>query len=368
MGFIQGLDRSARHPRASARRSRGVPLWGAMVATLALVAACGGSSGAGNSGSNSPEQPSVSLTYFDHNAPLQDQVIATDPALLHSIPAKIKFVPVGNGPTALAGYKAGSFQFVSSIGNPPVVGAIAAGTDFQVVWPETLDDAEVVVQHGITSLSQVKTLGVLVGSSEEYEIEGLLAHFNLSKKIHLVAFSTSQDIVPAFNTHRIDAGYDDTNFGDQMEAKGGTVLQIDGQPVTASYIASLGYASFNSASVSDAFAKAHPEVVQAYVCALYKATQIITGPKDAATKALAATSSITGLNPDDSVKAGLLLPIAKPDDIPAALSSGGSYQQGLLRTSQYLVSAGKIPTALTQSQIDAHTNATWAKNALAGKC
>lgn len=359
------------------RSRRGPGLAGVLLILGLVITGCGGSGSsstsgkASNAGGGTPAQPNVSITFFEHNAPLQDQIIATDPALQKPIPAHLRFVPVGNGPSALAGYRAGSFQMVSSIGDPPVVGAVAAGTKFQVIWPETLDDAELVVQPGINSVQDLagKTVAVLLGSSEDYELRGLLAHFGLTSKVHVLNVTSSQDMVPAFNTHRIDGAYDDVDpFVSQMTKTGGHVLNIGGNAVSATYIASLGYASYNSASVSDAFAHDHPDVVQAYACALYKATQIMHGPKGPATAAFTRTSSITGLPASQAVKSGFELPVPAAAEVPKLLANGGNYEVGLMRASQYLAKAGNIKAPLTHEQVASHVNASWATNALAGKC
>lgn len=334
----------------------------------------GGASGGNGTGG---AQPSITITFFDHNAPAQEQIIATQPTLQKLVPAHMQFIPVQSGPASLAAYKAGSYTFVDSVGNPPVTGALAAGIQFHVIWLETYDTAVLVVRPGITDIKQLqgKTIGDLIGSSEDYEFRGLLDHNGLTGKVNIIQLAGQATTVPAFQTGKIDGAYAEWPEALLMQRAGGSFLKtVDGKTMDAQYIASIGYPSFNSATVSDQFANSHPDVVQKFVCAIYAATQLQRGPQSKAADAYRKAADISGQSPADAVDSGEHQPTIDPTKMGAYLSPSGSgpnsgvVASGLLKTAQFLKTSGKIQVDLSETQIQGFLEPKWAKNAIAGKC
>jgi taurine transport system substrate-binding protein len=345
----------------------------AVVSLLAI--ACG--SAAAPSGAAKPSV--VRMTYFQNTDPMQDHILATTPSLQKLVPAPIKFLPVNTGPGALAGYKAGSYDFVDSVGNPPVTGAIAAKLPFHVIWPETEDGAVIVVKSSIQSPTQLagKKIGTLVGSSEDFELRGYLKTLGLEGKVTIVELGNMASNVPTFKTGQEDAGYVNWSIAEEMMKDGGVPLKADdGSVVTADYIGTRGYQSFNSATVADSFAKKYPDVVQRFVCALYEATKVERGPSDQAEAAFKRAGAYAGIaDPSVAVDGGKHTPTVDPNRIPDFLSpasSGkpdtGAVAKSLYLTSQFLVANGKLTSPLSQDQIQSYLDPTWARNAVAGKC
>lgn len=344
---------------------------------LALaVAGCGGGDSDGGSAA-AKERPKIRVTFFDHAAPMQDHLIATNDRLKAMVPAEMKFSPVQSGPAALAGYKGGSFEFVESVGSPPIAGAIAAGINFHVIWPETQNSAFLVVEPSINTMDDLKgkKLGDLVGSGEDYEFKGFLEKEGLKDSVKLVQVNDQQNLVPAFKSGGIDGAYTDLEYAEQMMKDGAVAFKMaDGQRVDAKYICgTLKVCSFNSATVADDFAKEHPEVVQGYVCALYEATKIERGPNAAA--AFRASASLTGADPEAAARSGAALPTVDPERIPTFLSpassedpEAGTVAKGVTAAAQALEDAGQIHMHLSEEQVQDHMDPQWAQNALDGKC
>jgi ABC-type nitrate/sulfonate/bicarbonate transport system substrate-binding protein len=348
----------------------------AALAALLALAACGGGAASGGSSGSKPSE--VKMTYFENADPMQDDLIATMPSLQKMVPVPIKWLPVQSGPGALAGYKAGSYDFVESVGNPGITGAMAAGLPFHVIWPETQDSTVLVVKPSIQDVSQLagKTIADLVGSSEDYEFGGFLKANKLQDKVKIVQLGNMQDTVPAFKTGRVDGAFADWSFALAMLNAGGVLFKTgDGHQVDAAYICSIGYCSFNSATVADSFAKKYPSIVQAVVCTLAAATRIEEGPKEQADAAFKGAMAFTGnTDPQAAVEGGEHTPTIPPEKVAAYLSPAGGdpdsgvYAKSILNTAQFLQQSGKLPKPLTLDQIQSRLDASWAKNVVAGKC
>jgi taurine transport system substrate-binding protein len=345
---------------------------GLVLAGLAAAATSATAKGQSTSGKSNPS--TITLTYFESGDPMQDDLIATMPSLQKLIPAKIKWAPVQSGPSALAGYKAGAYDFVQSVGNPPVVGAMAANLPFHVIWPETEDGTVLVVKPSIKSIKQLAgtTIGDLIGSSEDYELRGFLAANGLSKSVKIVQLGNMQSTVPAFKRGQIDGAYADYSFALAMAKNGGGRFfrSVGGHLINADYICTqFRYCSFNSSTVSDAFAKKYPTVVQAVVCALAKATEIEQGPKAARDAAFKRAADFLGITePSLAVQGGEHYPTVSPQKVASYLNGSGVYLKSIVKTAAFLRSQGVLTSPLTAAQIRAHIDGRWAANVMKGKC
>ena len=120
-----------------------------------------------------------------------DSIIESQPSLAKLIPARLHYVPFEAGVTAIAEMKSGAVQAISGVGNPPVTEAIGSGTGVTVVMGWGFDDDQLLVPASVTSPAQLawKSVAVLVGSSEDYELLGYLALQHLTGKVKVVPFS-----------------------------------------------------------------------------------------------------------------------------------------------------------------------------------
>jgi len=231
-----------------------------------------------------------------------------------------------------------------------------------------------VVKPSITSIKQLAgtTIGDLVGSSEDYELRWFLAANGLSKSVKIVQLGNMQSTVPAFKRGQIDGAYADYSFALAMAKNGGVHFfrNSDGHLISADYICTkFNYCSFNSSTVSDAFAKKYPAIVESVVCALAKATEIEEGPKaprDAAFRRAATFLGITA--PSLAVQGGEHYPTVSPQRVAAYINGSGVYLKSIARTAAFLRAQGLLTSPLTTAQIRAHIDGRWAENVMKGKC
>ena len=148
---------------------------------------------AAGSASAQTAEPTISWGYFQGGVTSPGAIIGSQPSLEQSIPAHIKFVQINSGVAALAAMRAGSFDVVEGVGNPPVVSALAARTPLMVVFAESYDGAGLYVNTKVihqTSDLAGQSIGDLVGSSEDYELQGYLKKNGLIDKVKVVPFAS----------------------------------------------------------------------------------------------------------------------------------------------------------------------------------
>lgn len=347
------------------KRLERIGLGPSLLVVMVLVAACG----IGQTSTAPGQLPDLNITYFQNAAPQHEHIIATQPTLTKLVPANIKWLPITNGPAALAGMKSGAFDIAAEVGNPPITGAIAKGIDFKIIWIESHDDAGFVVKSSITNPSQMagKTFATPVGSSEDFAFEGWLQQNGLVGKVKLVNIPDRQAMVAAFKTGSVDGAMDDGPQMREMIAAGGRLV------VTETDIANQypQFAVVNTVSVSTSYAAQHKDVVQGYVCALLGATKLALGP-DRNTVFMTA-AAFAGEAPDQAVTDGNAWPFVPPEKELAQLGSGtdlstSAVVQSLQNTAKFLVSQGQIDSAPSLSDIEAHVDPSFAQNALNNKC
>ena len=198
-------------------------------------------------------------------------------------------MPFDAGVTAIAEMRSGSLQAISGVGNPPVVGAIGTGTGVDVVIAQSFDADALIVPKSITSGSQLagKSVGVLVGSSEDYELRGWLGLQHLTGSVKVVGFASEQAAAAAYLAGSVAAAYVQAGPEAQLTQHGGHPL------VDAEQIAKLGIPGLNVVAVSQNIVKSDPALVQNYVCAEVQATRLLTGAQ--ATKYLTQSAKVQGV-------------------------------------------------------------------------
>jgi taurine transport system substrate-binding protein len=132
-------------------------------------------------------------------------------------------VPFDAGVTAIAEMRSGSLQAISGVGNPPVVGAIGTNTGVDVVIAQSFDADALIVPKSITSPAQLAgtSVGVLVGSSEDYELQGWLGLEHLTSSVKVVPFASEQAAAAAYLGGSVTAAYVQAGPEAQLIAKGG---------------------------------------------------------------------------------------------------------------------------------------------------
>jgi NitT/TauT family transport system substrate-binding protein len=309
----------------------------------------------------------INISTWAHGAPLQEAVIATQPDLLKMIPGEIKWLPISSGPAALAGMKGGAYNIVNGVGNPPVTTAIAKGVDLKVVWAQFYDNAGLVIDGSLTpEQMEGKTFGTLQGASEDFAFNGWLDAKGLTGKVKLVGLER-QAMVAAFKTKAIAGGMNSEPGMSEMVAAGGKLV------ATISQMAELGYPALDVVVADAAFAKAHPDAVQGYVCAQLAAYKLMTGAdKDAV---LGKAGAFVGADPEKAIKVGSSWPIWKPENELTQRGLGepgkvaeGQVAQAYFKTGQWLKASGRLDNPPSMETIVSHIDTQFAEKALSGGC
>ena len=345
------------------RRRRRLGLGGlALVIAVAAVWAIAAATGSGSDG-----LPSLTIAYGQGTVANADSILDTQPSLARTIPAHLKFVPFDAGVTAIAEMHGGSLQAISGVGNPPVVGGLTTNGNVTVVMAQSFDADALIVPPSITSPAQLagKSVGVLVGSSEDFELRGWLALHHLTGSVKVVGLASEQAVAAGYLAGSLAGGYVQAGPEAQLITRGG-------HPLTdAQQIAKQGIPGLNVVAVSSHLISQHPDVVQRYVCAEVQATRDLTGT-DAA-RYLTQSAAAQGVPGNLIVSATRSFPFIGLDQQLYWLGSSRNdasspIVRAYVQTAQFLVGQGRIPSAPAVSVIAAHVDPTFIKKALSGGC
>jgi NitT/TauT family transport system substrate-binding protein len=350
-------------PRYKRRRRRVYAGIGVAAAVVIALAAWAASTSGGGSGA----PPSFTIAYGQGTVANSDSIIDSDPALARTIPAELHFVPFDAGVTAIAEMRSGSLQAISGVGNPPVVGAIGANTAVDVVIAQSFDADALIVPKSITSPGQLagKSVGVLVGSSEDYELRGWLGLQHLTSSVKVVGFASEQAAAAAYLGGSVTAAYVQAGPEAQLIAKGGHAL------TDAEQIAKLGIPGLNVVAVSQNTVRNDPALVQKYVCAEIRATRLLTGPL--AARYLTQSARVQGVPGSlivSATKSYPFIPLSQqlywlgstPNDAASPIVK--AYEL----TARFLVGQGRLTTVPSAAALATHVDSAFVKKALAGGC
>jgi taurine transport system substrate-binding protein len=311
--------------------------------------------------------PGFTIAYGQGTVANSDSIIDSDAALAKTIPAHLHFVPFDAGVTAIAEMRSGSLQAISGVGNPPVVGAIGTNTRVDVVIAQSFDADALIVPKSVTTAQQLagKSVGVLVGSSEDYELRGWLGLEHLTSSVKVVGFSSEQAAAAAYLGGSVAAAYVQAGPEAQLVAKGGHPI------IDAEQIAKLGIPGLNVVAVSHSIVQSDPALVQKYVCAEVQATRLFTGPQ--AAKYLTQSAKVQGVPGNLIVSATNGYPFIPLNQQLHWLGSttgdtSSPIVKAYVQTGQFLVGQGRLTSAPTASVVASHVDPTFIKKALAGGC
>jgi taurine transport system substrate-binding protein len=319
-------------------------------------------------GSSGPAAlPSFTISVSQGTVASPDSIIESEPSLAKLIPAQLHYVPFEAGVTAIAEMKSGSVQAISGVGNPPTTAAIGTGIGVTVVMGWGFDDDQLLVPASVTSPAQLagKSVGVLVGSSEDYELLGYLKLEGLTGKVKVVSFADENAAGAAALSGAIDSAYVYGSPAAELIAKGYHPL------VNAEQIAKLGIPGLDVIAVSTSVVNSDPALVQDYVCAELQGSRDMTGPQ--AAKYLAASSAAQGVPGNQVVAATKGYPFILPSQQLYWLGStlhdpASRIVQAYQQTAQFLVAQGRLTSVPSAAQIAAHIDITFVQKALAGDC
>ncbi|MCU1693485.1 MAG: hypothetical protein JWM64_2576 [Frankiales bacterium] len=341
----------------------------ALVGLLALTA-CGTSDASSEKGTTASSDLSIGVGYFQSATTGPEVVVAGNDDLASKIDGKIKLTPIDSGVAGLAELRSGAFPFVSGVGNPPVVGAIANDTKLKVVFAEYFDAAQLVVPPSVKTDADLagKTVGALQGSSEDFEIRGWLSSKGLTGKTKVVGFPSEAAIAAAYKAGRIDAGY--VEIAQALELKKTKGAR---QVVTAEEIAKLGFPSLNVLAVTDEFAAQHRPVVQQVVCQVMRAQTLVKGAQG--DTYIGNAGKLAGATPEQAVPATKILPFVPAaeqlswfKESPTGDLGSGRIAKAYALTAQFLKDQGRVKTTPTVEQIASHLDSSYVEQALKDGC
>lgn len=355
-------------------KNRVIGLVAAGAAITVLATACSSSkstsatatTAAGVTTPSAATKSTLAVGYFTGLVAEPETVIGSVPSLEAQTGAKIHFVPITAGVTALAEMRAGAFDFVAGVGNPPTVAAIANGTPIDVVWAQSFDADDLDVPASITSPSQLagKTIGDLEGSSEDYELRGWLTVEGLTSKVHVIGFASEQAAAAAYLAGQLSGAYVEGALDQQLQSKGAHSL------TNAKQIANLGYPSLDVLAVTQSDVERYPATVQKYVCAELTATQDLFGSNQ--DTYFSDSAKLLGVPANEAVSAtASYLPYYIPTSQELHWLSGGADSPILssyIKTAAFDKAQGRITTVPSSAELAAHIDSTFAQNALDGQC
>ena len=313
----------------------------------------------------------ITWGYFQGMVSSPGALIGTQDSLKKMIPADIRFVPINSGVAALAAMHAGSFDVVEGVGNPPVVGALAARTPLVVVFAESYDGAGLYVNTRIihkTADLAGQRIGDLVGSSEDYELKGYLRQQGLIDKVEVVPFASDAAASAAFLAGKLNAVYVDFGSGVPLMERPDTKMWTD-----AASIAQLGYPSLNVLVVSRRLATREKKLTQSIVCAVAAASDAMVGPDKA--RYFAAAAPLLGEPPAMAVKGSEMWPELTLKQQTEWLGDPGAnivetkvVREAYLKSADFLLKSGTVMSVPSAGEIAAAIDPSFVDAALKGAC
>jgi ABC-type taurine transport system substrate-binding protein len=329
---------------------------------LALAAMLAGATACGASASTA----TLKIGYFQGAVAGPEAVVAANPDLASHVTSTIQLRPIDSGVAGMAQLRAGAFPVVSGVGNPPFVGAFASGTDVEAVFVESIDESGLAVDNAIKSPGDLKKVGVLVGSTLDFQLRGWLGSQKLTGRVQVAGFASEAAEAAAWKAHKIDAVYISQSYLLDLKKHGARVL------TTAADIARLGYAAVNLLAVQKTYAEQHPAVVQQLVCQVSTAQTLVKGAQ--ATKYITPASRFLGVAPADAIAATSTYPYVPPNEEtgwlkgPDGRAASGRLAKNFQLTGAFLVTQGRAKSTPSLDAIAAHIDPSFWDKAQSGGC
>jgi NitT/TauT family transport system substrate-binding protein len=309
---------------------------------------------------------SLKIGYFQGAVAGPEAVVAANPDLASHVDSAIQLRPIDSGVAGMAQLRAGAFPVVSGVGNPPLVGAFATGTDVEAVFVESIDESGLVVNDAIKSNADLKKIGVLVGSTLDFQLRGWLTTQKLTGRVQIASFASEAAEAAAWKSKKIDAVYISQSYLLELKKHGGRVL------TTATDVARLGYAAVNMLAVQKTYARQHPALVQQLVCQVSRAQTLVKGAQ--ATKYVTPATRYLGVKPADAIAATRDYPYVPSAEEtswlkgPDGTSATGKLAKNFQLTGEFLVAQGRAKSAPSIETIAAHIDPSFWDKAQAGGC
>lgn len=308
--------------------------------------------------------PVVSIGYENNGADPEMVAIALG-LFAKAMHTRVTLHYFASGPASLAALASGSLDFMTGIGNPPVVSALAQGVPLQVIWAQeryTRDEGLVVRAHGgprsIRALRGHR-VAIVLGSTSPFELDTELARLGIPDSgVHLLNM-TPAAMVAAWRRHDINAAYVWDPAFDSMLHLGGRALMYDQTVAKSAPI-------FNLAVVNTAWGKAHPALVEDFVRAEQAAVAFYRAHPGPAIRDMAREAGISVPLARSELAGYALYDLADelgPEGLGSSKGVGHSLvTRSLTSAAAYLVRTGTITKRLTD--VARYVNPTYAEAVL----
>ncbi len=208
-------------------------------------------------------EPTVVIGY-ENNGPDPEMVAIAKDYFSKYMHAKVEMKLFTSGPAALTALGSGSLQFMTGIGNPPAMSAMAQGVPLQVIWAQemyTKDEGLAVKKtSGIKSVKDLKgkTVALVLGSTSPLELDTALKNAGVpASSVHLLNMSPPA-MQAAWTNNQIQAAYVwDPVFASLLKEKGEAIM-YDANVKNQAPI-------FNLTVVNTKWAASHESLVEGFI-------------------------------------------------------------------------------------------------------
>ncbi|WNG87869.1 glycine betaine ABC transporter substrate-binding protein [Mycobacterium sp. ITM-2016-00317] len=311
----------------------------ALFSTVLALAGC-----AVDTAGQEPDKPTIRIGY--QTFPSGDLVVKNNKWLEEALPDyNIKWTKFDSGADVNTAFIADELDF-GALGSSPVARGLSEPLNIPYKVAFVLDvagDNEALVVRndaGIDTIGQLrgKRIGTPFASTAHYSLLAALDQNSLSAKDVALIDLQPQAILAAWERGDIDAAYTWLPTLDELRKTGRDLI-------TSRQLAEAGKPTLDLATVSDAFASAHPDVVEVWRRQQARALDVLRDDPDAAAKAIAAE---VGLSPEDVAGQLKQMVFLAPQDISSTEWLGtegnpGNLAANLQSASQFLADQKQIP-------------------------
>ncbi|MEU9807899.1 glycine betaine ABC transporter substrate-binding protein [Mycobacterium sp. NPDC050853] len=291
-------------------------------------------------------KPTIRIGY--QNFPSGDLVVKQNRWLETALPEyNIKWTRFDSGADINTAFIARELDF-GALGSSPFARGLSAPLNIPYRVAFILDvagDNEALVasnRSGVTTIAGLKgkRIGTPFASTAHYSLLAALAQNGLSAKDVQLVDLQPQAALAAFDRGDVDAVYTWLPTVDQVRKNGRDLI-------TSRQLVVGGRPTLDLAAVSNAFADAHPEVVDVWRQQQARALRLIRDDPSTAAKAIAAGNGLTPQEVAGQLKQGIYL---TPEEIASPKWIGGEGKPGhiavdLESASRFLADQKQIPAA-----------------------
>lgn len=327
--------------------------------SFGVLAGCGSTSKEENTqttGETKSEETVIRVAHFPFSIWNDQFIIAYQKGFFDEVFAednvKVEVVEFENGPAANEAFIAGDIDFVNGIGDQPIIIGIGNGVETTIVSGAAKQGANIGIispkDAGISSAEDLKgkKIGVFVGTYVHKSLIGILNDAGIDEKdVNIVNITSTSDADAAFESGDIDAYlamsayYIHTKIEDEGFIK---VADCSNHPAYSYDVA------------SEKFIEEHPELLEKFVEALYKAEQWIDENEEEAYELIA---DFAGIDVERARYTN--------QDADRTIVWDEDYEKNLKETYDFLESHDMITNELTEEDIKNHIDTSFLDKAVA---